>query len=128
VLPLRRRETGAQLEQGGVLGVEVLVDVLVQLLVGAGRFGRVEIASAGYVAVGRVEVEGARDDLEVVDWYVLQQVSKDCSDIASARNRASVVRGGSTFILSRWEGICVCVKMHYPGGLNYGSSKYANWA
>lgn len=55
-----------------MLRVEVGVDVLVQLLVGAGGLGCVQVAAAGDVAVGRVEVEGAGDGLEVVDGEVLR--------------------------------------------------------
>lgn len=43
-----------------MLRLERLLDVLVELLVGAGSLGRVEIAAARNVAVGRVEVERAR--------------------------------------------------------------------
>jgi hypothetical protein len=56
-----------------MLGVQVLVDILVELLVGARRFRCVEIASAGNVAVGCVEVERARDGLEVLDGKVLER-------------------------------------------------------
>jgi len=47
-----------------MLRFEGLLDVLVELLVAAGGFGGVEIAAAGYVAVGSVEVEGGSDDVE----------------------------------------------------------------
>ena len=51
-----------------MLGVEILVDVLVELLVGSGGFGRVEIAAACDVAVRRVEVERARYGFEIENW------------------------------------------------------------
>lgn len=51
-----------------MLGVEVFVDVLVELLVGTRGLCGVEITAACDVTVGRVEVEGACDGFEIEDW------------------------------------------------------------
>jgi hypothetical protein len=48
-----------------------MVDGLVEFLVGAGGFRRVQIASAGNVAIGRVEVQRARDGVEILYRKVL---------------------------------------------------------
>ena len=47
-----------------MLGLERFVDVLVELLVGACGFRRVEVASARDVAVGGVKVQRLGDDVE----------------------------------------------------------------
>ena len=51
-----------------MLGIEVLIDVLVEFLIGAGRFGSVQVAATRDVAIGCVEVQCARDSLEVENW------------------------------------------------------------
>lgn len=71
MLSVGRRQAGAKLEQGGMLRAQVLVNVLIELLVGTGRLGCVKIATARNVAIGRVEVESGRDGLELLDWEVL---------------------------------------------------------
>jgi hypothetical protein len=50
-----------------MLGAEVLVNILVQLLIGARRFGGVEVATARNVAIWSIEVERARDRLEFLN-------------------------------------------------------------
>jgi hypothetical protein len=51
-----------------MLRVEVVVDVFVKFLIGPCRFGGVEIASAGDITVGCVEVECTRHRFEVLYW------------------------------------------------------------
>jgi hypothetical protein len=43
-----------------MLRLERLLDILVELLVGAGGLGGIEVAAACNVAIGRVEIERAR--------------------------------------------------------------------
>lgn len=62
-----------------MLGAEIFVDVLVEFLVGSGRFSCVKIASARDIAVGSVEIESAGYGLELLDWEVLQS-----GDVSSA--------------------------------------------
>lgn len=50
-----------------MLRVEVLVDALVEFLVGACGFRGVQVAATRDVAVGRVEVESARHGFKVVN-------------------------------------------------------------
>lgn len=64
-------QAGAELEEGGMLGLEGFINVFVELLVGAGGFCRVEVAATGDMAVGRVEVERAGDNVEVAERYKL---------------------------------------------------------
>lgn len=50
-----------------MLCVEILVDVLVQLLVGPCGLCCVEIAAACDIAIGSIEVESTGDGLKVLD-------------------------------------------------------------
>lgn len=54
-----------------MLGAQIFVDVLKQLLISSGGLGRVQIASASNVTIGCVEVESTRDGLELLDGEVL---------------------------------------------------------
>lgn len=49
-----------------MLCVEVLVDCFVELFVGTGRLGRVQIAAARNVAIGRIEVQRACYRIEIL--------------------------------------------------------------
>jgi hypothetical protein len=51
-----------------VLRIQVLIDILVELLVGTCRFRRVKIASSGDITIGSVEVEGACYGFEILYW------------------------------------------------------------
>jgi hypothetical protein len=55
-----------------MLLLERVFNVLVKLLVAASSFGCVEVATANDVQIGRREVEGIRDDLEVAKRDVLE--------------------------------------------------------
>ena len=101
LLALGRAERVAQLEQGGVLRLERLVDVLIQLLVGAGGPRRVEVAAARDVAVGRVEVEGAGDRVQIAVREELERSKRPRSALRGPEIApASPATGARTFILS----------------------------
>jgi hypothetical protein len=68
------RQTGAELDEGVMLRVEIFIDVLIELLVRTGRFGSIKIAASRDIAVGRIEVECARDGFEIVDWKILSSL------------------------------------------------------
>lgn len=86
LLAVRRAEAGAELEERGMLGLEGLVDVFVELLIGAGGLRGIEVAAARDMAVGCVEIEGAGDNVEVAERYELDEQGK--------RTRKSVSRHG----------------------------------
>ena len=87
LLAVGRAQAGAELEEGGMLGLQRLVNVFVELLVGASGFCRVEVTAAGDMAVGRVEVERAGDNVEVAERYELNERG------ARAPERLAVVNG-----------------------------------
>lgn len=73
-----------------MLGLEGAVNVLIELLVAAGSLCGVEIAAACDVAVGRVKVEGARDDIKVAKGEELQERREPRSGASSAFLRVVV--------------------------------------
>jgi hypothetical protein len=93
-----------------MLGAEVLVDVLVELLVGAGGLGRVQIASARNVAVGSVEVESAGYGLKLLDWEVLRRACLVSIGVVSGPGLSCVRRDMPlTFMLADR---CGCDSLH----------------
>jgi hypothetical protein len=66
--PVGYGKAGAEGKKGGLLRVQILVDILVELLVGTGRLCSVEITSSRNAAIGRIEVERARYGVKVWDW------------------------------------------------------------
>lgn len=51
-----------------MLRIEILVNILVELLIGTGGFGRIKVTAAGDIAIRCVEIQRACDSLEIVNW------------------------------------------------------------
>jgi hypothetical protein len=51
-----------------VLRIEILVNILVELLIGTGGFGCIKVTAASDIAIRCVEIQRACDGLEIVNW------------------------------------------------------------
>lgn len=89
---VRRGQRRGNAEDGFILGLERLFDILVQFAVGPSGFRGVQIASSSDMAVRGIEVERAREILELWKGQIL---GSQCQRTLSTR------RGNQTFIVNK---------------------------